>query len=165
MSVNVLPMFSSSFMVSRLIFQSLSHSECIIYLFIQLYLLVWCDCPNFIDLHSVAQLSQHYQLKRLSFLCCTFCLLCQRLVNHRCMGLFPGSLFCSAVTHVCFCGNTYHVALITVALQCCLKSWKGYSSCFVPFSQDCFVNSVSFMVPYKFQCLLQLGKILITNQT
>ena len=28
--------------------------------------------------------------------------------------------------------------------------WEGYASWFVLFSQDCFDNSESFMVPYKF---------------
>ena len=62
MSKTVLPMFSSrSFMVSSLIFKSLSHFE-----FIFVYGMR--ECSNFIDLHAAVQLSQHHLLKRLSFL-------------------------------------------------------------------------------------------------
>ena len=34
------------------------------------------------------------------------CLLCQRLIDHRCVGLFLGFLFCSIDPYVCFCANT-----------------------------------------------------------
>ena len=51
MSENVLPMFSSrSFMVSCLVFKSLSHFE-----FVFVYGLR--ECSNFIDLHVAVQLS------------------------------------------------------------------------------------------------------------
>ena len=63
MSENVLPRFSSSFMVSCLIFKSLSHFE-----FIFVYSVR--ECSNFIDLHEAVQLSQHHLLKRLSYLHC-----------------------------------------------------------------------------------------------
>ena len=49
------------FMVSCLIFKSLSHFE-----FIFVYSVK--KCSNFIDLHVAVQLSQHHLLKRLSFL-------------------------------------------------------------------------------------------------
>ena len=64
MSENVLPMISSqSFMVSCLMFKSLSHSE---------FIFVYGErvCSNFIDLHAAVQLSQHNLLKRLSFSHC-----------------------------------------------------------------------------------------------
>ena len=51
------------FMVSCLIFKSLSHFE-----FIFVYSVK--KCSNFIDLHVAVQLSQHHLLKRLSFLHC-----------------------------------------------------------------------------------------------
>ena len=63
---NVLPVFSSrSFIVSCLIFKSLSHFE-----FFCVY--GGRECSDFIDLHAAAQLSQHHLLKLLSFLHCIF---------------------------------------------------------------------------------------------
>ena len=60
-SENVLPMFSfRSFMVSCLIFRSLSHFE-----FISVYGVR--ERSNLIDLHGAVQLSQYPLLKRLSF--------------------------------------------------------------------------------------------------
>ena len=61
MSESVLPMFSSrSFIVSGLIFRSLTHFE-----FIFVY--VVRRCSSFILLQVVDQFSQHHLLKRLSF--------------------------------------------------------------------------------------------------
>ena len=66
MSENVLPMLSSkSFMVSRLIFKSLSHFEFIFVYGVRM-------CSHFIVLHTAVHLSQHHLLKRLSFLHCIF---------------------------------------------------------------------------------------------
>ena len=60
MSENVLPMFSSmSFLVSCLIFKSLSHFEFIFVYGVRV-------CSNFSDLHEAVQLSHHHLLKRLS---------------------------------------------------------------------------------------------------
>ena len=59
-------MFSSqSFIVSGLTFRSLIHFE-----FIFVYGVG--ECFNFILLHVAVQFSQHYLLKRLSFLHCIF---------------------------------------------------------------------------------------------
>ena len=64
MSENVLSVFfSRSFIVSCLIFNSVSHFE-----FIFVYSIR--ECPNFIYLHEVVQFSQHHLLKRLSFFHC-----------------------------------------------------------------------------------------------
>ena len=58
---NVLPMLSSrSFMVSCLMFKSLSHFE---FIFVHSMRM----CSNFIDLCAAVKLSQHHFLKRLSF--------------------------------------------------------------------------------------------------
>ena len=66
MSENVLPMFSSrGFMVSCLIFKSLSHFEFIFVHGVRV-------CSSFIDLHAAVQFSQHYLLKRLPFSHFTF---------------------------------------------------------------------------------------------
>ena len=68
MSKSVLPMFSSgSFIVSSLIFRSLTYFE---FIFI-------CDireCSNFILLCAAVQFSQHHLLKRLCFLLSSFLL-------------------------------------------------------------------------------------------
>ena len=66
MSENVLPVLSSSsFMVSCLIFKSLSHCEFIFVYGVKV-------CSSFIDLHVAVQLSQQHLLKRLSFPRCIF---------------------------------------------------------------------------------------------
>ena len=66
MSENVLPMFSSrGFMMSYLIFKSLSHFEFIVMYGVRV-------CSNFIDLHVAVQLFQYHWLKRLSFPHCIF---------------------------------------------------------------------------------------------
>ena len=101
MSDSVFPMFSSrSFIVSCLVFKSLSCSE-----FIFGYG-EWV-CSNFLELHVAFQLSQHHLLKRVSFLHCHFCLLCQKRINDpRCVSLYLDSLFCSFNPYVCFCAST-----------------------------------------------------------
>ena len=61
MSENVLPVFSSrSFMMSDLIFKSLSHFEFIFVYGVR-------ECSNFIDLCEAVQLFQQHFLKRLIF--------------------------------------------------------------------------------------------------
>ena len=100
MSKKVLSMFSSrNFTVSCLIFWSLNHFE-----FIFVYSMK--DYPNFIDLYVAVQLSQSHVLKRLSFLHCTLCLLCWRLIDNRCVSLLLGFLFCFTDLCACFCANT-----------------------------------------------------------
>ena len=54
-------MLSSSFMVSCLMFKSLSHFEFIFVHDVRVY-------SEFIDLHAAVQLSQHHSLNRLSLL-------------------------------------------------------------------------------------------------
>ena len=105
-------------------------------------------CSNFIDLHVVVQFSQHYLLKRLSFQFYS-CLLYCRLIDHRRVSLFLGSLFCSIFPYVFFLVPVSH-CLINVALWPCMNFWKDYTSSFALFLQDCFGSSESFVVPYKF---------------
>ena len=61
----VLIFYSRSFMVSCLIFKSLSHFEFIFVYHVR-------ECSNFTDLHEAVQLSEHHLLKNLSFLHCIF---------------------------------------------------------------------------------------------
>ena len=66
MSESVLPMFSSKgFIVSGLMFRSLIYFEFIFVYGVR-------KCSSFILLQVVDQFSQHYLLKRLSFLHCIF---------------------------------------------------------------------------------------------
>ena len=113
-SENVLPMFSSrSFMVSCLIFRSLSHFEFILYMVLACVLtsLIYMWLSNFPNTTCWRD--------------CLFpivysCLLCWRLIVPSCVSLFLGSLFCS-IWSICLFLCQYHAVLITVALQYCLK--------------------------------------------
>ena len=58
-------------------------------------------CSSFIALHAAVQVSQQYLLNRLSFSHLCSCFLCQRLIYHRCLSSFLGSLFCSIGLYVC----------------------------------------------------------------
>ena len=61
MSEHVLPMFlSRSFMVSCLVFKSLSYFEFIFVCGVRV-------CSNFTDLRATVELSPHYLLKRVTF--------------------------------------------------------------------------------------------------
>ena len=100
MSKNVLPMFSTrSSMVSCLMFKNISHFELIFVRDVR-------GCSSFIDLHTAFQFSQHHLLKRLSFSHFIFLLPLQRLIDHRCLGLFLGYIFCYIELYVCFCTST-----------------------------------------------------------
>ena len=84
MSKSVLPTFASgTFIVSSFPFWCL-------FKFIFVYGAT--ECFNFTLLQVAAQCSQHHLLKRLSFSIVYSCLLCQRLGDHRFMGLFLGFL-------------------------------------------------------------------------
>ena len=53
-------------------------------------------------LHVAVQFSQHHFLKRVFFSIIYSCFLCHRLIDHRCMGLFPGFLSCSIISILVF---------------------------------------------------------------
>ena len=106
-------------MVSCLMFKSLSSFEFIFMYGVRV-------CSNLIDLHAAIQLSQNLSLKSL-FPILYPCLLCQRLIYCRVVGLFLG----------CLSSCQYHTLLSEV--------WESY----VFFPQDYFGNSGSFMVPCK----------------
>ena len=50
------------------------------------------ECPNFILLHVAVQFLLHHLLKNFSIV--YSCFFCCRLINHKYMDLFLGSLFC-----------------------------------------------------------------------
>jgi len=137
MSENVLPMFSSrSLMVSCLILKSLSHFGFIFVHDVRV-------CSSFTDLHAAVQVSQQYLLKRLSY--SHFILLppLSRLIDHRCLGLFLGSLFCSTGLCVCFgtsttlswwlwlCNIAWHLGELCLLLGFCSSGllWQFWVFC------------------------------------
>ena len=114
MSQNVLSVLSSrNFIMSYLMFKSLKPFEFIFVHGVRV-------SSSIIDLHAAVQLCQHHLLKRL-FPILHSCLLCQGLIDRRCLNLFLGSLFYSIFLYFFFLYQ-YHTILITIALQYCLKS-------------------------------------------
>ena len=121
MSKCVLPMYSSrSFIVYSFMFQSLIHFE-----FIFVY--GFRESSNFILLCVAVQFSHHHLLKRISFLHCIFLPPCDKLVDHRSIGL--------ALCYLCFPSI--------------------YSSAFVP-APHCF-DDCSFVVYLKSGDLIPSG--------
>ena len=117
MSESVLHMFSSrTSIISHFTLRSLIHFEFIFVCSVR-------KCSNFIVLQVVDQFSQHYLLKRFSFLHCIFLpplskIRCP-LVHGFISGLsivFRFSIFLSL--------GQYHTVLMTVALQYSLKSGR-----------------------------------------
>ena len=103
MSKSVLPIFSSwSFILSGLIFRSLIHFEFIFVYGVR-------QCFIFILLHVAFQFSQHHFWKDyLSSTACS-CLLCHRLVDHRCLVFV---YFLTLLSMTC----TYHNPWIIIAI-------------------------------------------------
>ena len=112
-----LPMFSSrNFIVSGLTFRSLMHFEFIFVYGVR-------KCSIFILLQVVDQFSQHYLLKRLSFLHCIFFSPLSKMRCPQVSGfisglstLFHWSIFLSLWQ--------YHTVLMIIALSYSLKSGK-----------------------------------------
>ena len=70
---------------------------------------------NFIDLHERVQVFStpfaektfsHYICVCVCVCVCVFASFCQRLIDHRCLSLFLGFVFCFIDLYVCFCINT-----------------------------------------------------------
>ena len=100
MSKNVLPMFSTrSFMVSYLIFKSLSHFEFILSM-------VWGSILTSLIYMWLSSFPPPLAKETCLFSIVYSYLLCQRLIDCRCVGLFLGSLFGSIYAFVCFCAST-----------------------------------------------------------
>ena len=73
-------------MVSGLIFRLLIYFEFIFVYDVR-------KGSNHIISHVAVPFSQHHLLKRLSFSIVYSCLLCCRVIDHKCMGFFLGLLF------------------------------------------------------------------------
>ena len=109
MSENILPIFSSRiFIVSCLIFKSLSHFE---FTFVHDVRV----CSNITSLHVVAQLSQNYLLERLSFPHCVFLPPLSK-IKWLYMCRFISGLFVPFHWLICLFVCHYHTILINVAL-------------------------------------------------
>ena len=95
---------------------NLTHRSWIHFEFVCIYSVRWYS--NFILLYTAVQFSQHYLLERLFFLHCILfsCLLCCRLTDHRCIGLFL--LFLSYFTdlYVCFYASTILFRLLKLCI-------------------------------------------------
>ena len=108
-SENVLPVFSSrSFMTSCLIFTSL-------YAVLSWFLCMAWGRDWLICMQLSTFPNKYHLLSIPSFPVICSCLLCRRLIDHRYVDLFLGTLFCS-VDSLCLFLCQYHVVLITVAL-------------------------------------------------
>ena len=100
MSENFLLMFPSrSFMVSCLIFKSLSHFEFI-------SCMVWGSVLASLIYMQLSSLPNISCWRDSLFSIVYSYLLCLRLIDHRCVDLFLGYLFCSTDLYICFCDNT-----------------------------------------------------------
>ena len=117
MSENILPLFSSrSFMVSYLIFKSLSH--------LSLFLCVMRGCVLTSLIYIWLSNFPNTTCRRDCLFSIVYsCLHCQRLIDHKSVGLFLGSLFCSFDPCVCFCASTIRVWLRPICLFLLLFLW------------------------------------------
>ena len=89
-------MFSARNFMASCLFRSLNLFEFIFVYDVR-------DWSNFIDSEVAVQLSQHYLLKSLSFLCCIFLLPFCRLIDCRCV--------------VCFCAVMFHWSIYRFSCQ------------------------------------------------
>ena len=115
---------SRSFMVFCIMFNSLSHFE---FIFVDVVRV----CSSFIDLHvAVSRFPSTTCWKACLFPILYSFLLCWRLIDHRCLGLFLGSLFCSiglsVLVTVPHCLDYCSFVILSEILE-------SYASCFVFF--------------------------------
>ena len=111
MSENAFPMFSSrSFMMPS---RSLIHFEFIFVFDVR-------ECSNFIDLHEASSFHYTNCWKDSLFPIIYSCLLCHRLIDHRCMDLFLDPSFCSI--------NLFQKCLFLYQKVCCFdcRSFVGW---------------------------------------
>ena len=90
---------SSSFMISGLKFKSLTYFEFIFVYGVKKF-------SYLILLHEAVQYLRIIYWSDCFFSIIYSCLLCHRVIDHKCMGLFLGFLFCSTDLCICLCGNT-----------------------------------------------------------
>ena len=141
MSKSVLPLFSSrSFVVSGLTFRSLIHFDFIFVYGVR-------ECSNFILLYIAVWFSQTIYWRDYLFSSVYSCLLCHRLIDRKCVGLFLGSLSCSIDLSV-FVLVLWCFDYCSFIVKSEVREHDSSSSVFL--SQDRFGFSRSFVFPYKF---------------
>ena len=99
LSLKYLHIFSSSFMVSYLIFNSFSHFDFI-------FCMVWGSVLTSLICIQLSKFHNTNYWRYCLFSVVYSWLLCRRLVHWSCMGLFLGTLFCSIDSYICFCAST-----------------------------------------------------------
>ena len=138
--------FSRSFMVLCLMFKFFSHLECV-----RGGACGARECSNLNDLCATVRISQYHLLKRLPFLHCIFLLPLSKINQSQVWGFISGlysvlrshmSVFVSVLCFFC-CFDYYSFATLSEVRE-------GYASSFVLFPHDCFGNSWTFIVVYKF---------------
>ena len=139
MPESVLPMFySRNCLVSDLTFKYLIHFKFIFVYSMRKY-------SNIFVLHLVVYFSQCHLLKRMPFVC-SYPLLC-RLLDHRCVGFFLGSVLFhwSVYLYVCqYCAFFYICNLVIHTVR------RHDTPSFVHFLQDCSGSLVTFEALHKF---------------
>ena len=124
MSGYVLPLLSCSLMISCLMFE----------VFKPFWVLFLCRVWGYI-LTSLTYMQPSKFPSTAYWRDCLFpvvysCLLCQRLINDRCVGLFLGSLFCPIIPSLVFVPVT---TLFYCSFLVLSEVWESYASCFVCF--------------------------------
>ena len=148
MSENVLPMFSSRCLPgSCLIFRSLSHFEIIFVHGVRVH-----SC--FIDLHASSPAFPSPLAEKTVFF--PFYILVSFVKDYLTVGVWVYFWVLYSVPLICMSV----LVLVPPCLDDCgfvilPEVWESHASCLVFVPPDCFGNSGSFMVPYKFlDCLL-----------
>ena len=122
----------------RVVFKSLSHFEFVFVFGVRV-------CSSFSDLHVLPSFPNTTCRRDCLFFIVYSCLLCQRLIDFRCVGLFLGSLFCCIDLCLFLCQD--HAVLIIVVLYYCLKSGRA-----MPLALFFFLRvALAILVLYKFQ--------------
>ena len=97
-----------------------------------------CGCPVFPTLF----------IEECPFPIIYYWLLCHKLIDHICMGLFLGSLFCPIDLCVCFMPISYCFDYHSFVIL--FETREHDTSSFFLLSQNCFGYSVSFVIPHIF---------------
>ena len=140
MSESVLPMFSSSFIVSVLTFRSLIHFEFFFVYGVR-------KCSSFVLLQVVDQISQHHLLKRLSLIHCIFLpplskIRCPYAWIYLWAFCFVLLIYISVFVPVPYCLDDCGFVIEPEVRQIDPSSS-------ILLSQDCFGYSRFFVFPYK----------------
>ena len=105
------------------------------------------NCSNIILLMQLSSFLSTIYWRDYLFSVVQSLLLCFRLIDHKCVGLFLSYLFCSIDLWVSFCAST----ILFQLLQLCSIVWsQGEWYLQLCSFQDFFGNLRSFVVQYKF---------------